>query len=490
MTGTEVFIIVALVLGVAAVLASVFISESTFATKKEKQKLEEKEAKAKEEFDKYLETQMEEIKAKIEKYETETFSTLTKNASHDIEVVANEAVEKIGNRTDEVKKQLDELFDNAKKELETLDAQYVEKLDERNKEANEKAEEILDKALKDLELVKEDAANMVASLEKSCYERADKAAKDAIDELDIITVFKELYEKSTLHRKGEVKETPTENSEEISVKDEKNISPESEDKKPAEADEKDQESISKEASESEAEETSEAELSEISKKPEEEPADTSDSDEDKEESKSCVEGAEEAIEDLNVIEAVIQANDVLEKDQEIIEIKDLAKQFEEMDFEVTDEDIEKIKEKENLTNDKKTGTMHNLSEADEIEKTKILPKIEEEFVYVEEEITAEIPEQKQDFTEDELVIEDVEELEIEPVAEEIFEEAQPEEEPEEESMLFKVMRENDIFSSDIDETLVSEVLKMNKKRKTSMQISKELGIGIAEVRTIIDLFSE
>ena len=57
-------------------------------------------------------------------------------------------------------------------------------------------------------------------------------------------------------------------------------------------------------------------------------------------------------------------------------------------------------------------------------------------------------------------------------------------------MLFKVMRENDIFSSDIDEATVSEVLRLNKRKKTSMQSANELGIGIAEVRTIIDLFTD
>ena len=61
---------------------------------------------------------------------------------------------------------------------------------------------------------------------------------------------------------------------------------------------------------------------------------------------------------------------------------------------------------------------------------------------------------------------------------------------EEESKLFRVMRENNIFSSEIDEKIVSEVLRMNKRKKSSMQIANEVGIRIAEVRTIIDLFSE
>lgn len=475
MTGMEIFIIIAVALGVVAVLASIFISENTLTTKKEKQRLEEKEAKAKEEFDKYLETQMNSIKEKIEKYEVETFSTLTKNASHDIEVAANEAVKNIGDRTDEVKKQIDELFENAKAELETLDRQYLEKLDERNKEANAKADEILEKSLKDLELVKEDAGNLVSSLEKACFESADKAAKDAIDELDIISVFKELYEKSTLHKKGPSKEDALGQNPKIQ-EEEKEIS-EAEVKNEYETEEK----ASSEPVKVAEEECDEKDVqiadtvdSNIEKATEEEISTDSDGD------KEITEISDVPIaldtEDLEVIEAVIQAGDEMVKEQEIIEIKELAKQFEEMDFEVSEEEIEKIKEKENLTNDKKDDNILDLSETGELEKTKILPKIEQEFVFVEEELPLES-------TED-VIIEDAEEPETAPVTEEVFEEL-----PEEENMLFKVMRENDIFSSNIDETIVSEVLKMNKKRKTSMQISKELGIGIAEVRTIIDLFS-
>lgn len=407
MTGTQILILALLVIGIAAVIVSSFLSETALATKKEKEAAEAKQAEAKKEFDNYLEEQMKEIKEKIEAFEKETFETLSKNAAHDIEVASNEAVEKIGNKTEEVKKQMEELFETAKKEIETLDSNYLTKLEESKLESEKKAEDILDKSLKDLELVKEEANNLVAGLEKSCFESADKAAKEAIDELDIISVFKELYEKSNLHKKGDKTEHEEVKAEEIV------------EEKTAE--------VKEAVAEPETEETEiEAEL-------------------EKEEQSS-------------------------ETDLEIEEIKELAKQVENIDFEVSEEEIEKIKEKENLTNDKKTDIILDLTEAEELDKTKIIPTIEEEFEFVEEEIPEIIPEENV-----------TEEIPAEDVAEEI---------PEEESMLFKVMRENDIFSSDIDEATVSEVLRLNKRKKTSMQIANELGIGIAEVRTIIDLFTD
>lgn len=445
MTGLQIIIIVALALGVIAVVAGTFISEDKMTTKKEKQRLEEKKEEAKQQFDTYLQEQMEEIKKKIEEFEVETFSTLSKNASHDIEVTVNEAVAKIEDKTESVKKQIDELFDNAKEEIDNLDSQYLLKLEERNKEAEVKADDILEKAMKDLELVKQEARDSVSDLEKDCFERADKAARDAIDELDIISVFKELYEKSELHRReSEEKEKQNFQSE---INGEAAPSESLKNEKEADS-EKIDEIIS---SEKEAEENVKSDSDEAT---EEKLENTSNSGSEEEESTSCV------------------------VDEEIKEIQDLAKQIENLDFEVSDEEIEKIKEKENLTKDEKTDTILNLTETNDLEKTKVIQKIEDEFVYVDEE-TEENP---------------AEEIKSEePVSEsedEFIEKLESEEEPEEESKLFKVMRDNDIFSSDIDEAIVSEVLRMNKRKKTSMQIAGELGIGIAEVRTIIDLFSE
>lgn len=432
MTGTQILILALLVIGIAAVIVSSFLSESALATKKEKEEAEAKKAEAKKEFDNYLEEQLKEIKEKIEVFEKETFETLSKNAAHDIEVASNEAVEKITNKTDEVKKQMEELFETAKKEIEALDSNYLTKLEESKQESEKKAEDILNKSLKDLELVKEEANSLVAGLEKSCFESADKAAKEAIDELDIISVFKELYEKSNLHKKGDKSEHEEVKHEEV---------------KPEEVVEA---------------ETAEAEETEV------EP--------------------EATVEETELEKEVEKSS---ENDPEIEEIKELAKQVENIDFEVSEEEIEKIKEKENLTNDKKTDIILDLTEAEELDKTKIIPKIEEEFEFVGEEIPEIIP--AEDVTEiEDVVTEAAEDFETETEEESVEVEEIPvaEEIPEEESMLFKVMRENDIFSSDIDEATVSEVLRLNKKKKTSMQIANELGIGIAEVRTIIDLFTD
>lgn len=422
MTGTQILILVLLVVGIAAVIVSSLLSETALATKKEKQHMEEKKAEAKKEFDNYLEEQLKDIKERVEAFEKEMFDTLRKNAAHDIEVASNEAVEKIGNKTDEVKKQMEELFETAKKEIEALDSNYLTKLEESKIESEKKAEDILEKSMKDLELIKEEANNLVAGLEQSCFESADAAAKSAIDELDIITVFKEMYEKSDLHKKGD--KSLHENKENVEAE------------LIAEEDEK-------EAEEAALEEAVEETIAEID----------------------------------NAVEA--------EADPEIAEIKDLAKQIENTDFEVSEEEIEKIKEKENLTNDKKADSILDLTETEELDKTKIIPQIGEEFEFVEEEFPKITPAE-------EIIEEDLTEvIPAEEVGKEEFSEVSPEEEvTEEESKLFKVMRENEVISPDIDEATVSEVLRMNKRKKTSMQIANELGIGIAEVRTIIDLFTD
>ena len=112
MTALQIVTIAAVAVGVLIVILSMVLSENALTTKKEKARNAEREEKARKEFDDYLESKMDEIRQSIAAFEQETFGVLSKNAVHSIEVASNEAVEKIEAKTEEVKKQMDDLFEN------------------------------------------------------------------------------------------------------------------------------------------------------------------------------------------------------------------------------------------------------------------------------------------------------------------------------------------------------------------------------------------